>query len=284
MKVFRFTLRAHISNGLDICIVLLGCAMLSLLASGSLFASVANARVTTFPQPYALAGSSTTTLQGTPTADGGCAFPPGRLTLPRAERAVELREVGLDAQTCTATIEQGVPPASALGQDVPADGFGFATSSGNRAPTASAARHVNRRPTAHAAAYAYAAGYEKDWFEDPVGIDVNKVISKVGFHYGGGCVRDASWSGEWFWFTTSGWNLISNSNYGNVNCGQAYSSSWGHFKNGAFCAGANVESYYNRTVVYGSPSGGLSATWNSYNTGAVCKSLLSFHRTLVRTS
>jgi hypothetical protein len=251
--------------------------------------SAAGADPVTWTPGYALGDSHQFTVQGAPDGTGGCVMPSGKMKLPSGQSAIEQREIALDPATCAATFEEGVPPADEVTGDAlretPATGYGSTAQANVRAPSATAqAARVRHRVVAHAASYIYTSGQEKDWWEDPAGIDVNKTISHVSFYYGGGCVHNpVNWWGEWFWYTTSGWSLVSNSNYGDASCSLAYSSSWGHMHNWAFCA-AWVDSYYDRTIVNGNPDGGLWASWNSYNTGAWCKSLLSFHRSLSRTS
>src|SRR4051812_29445242 len=149
---------------------------------------VAAARVVAFGHDYQLANSVTTVVRGTPDGAGGCVMPKGQMTLPLGQRAIEMRENSLDTTTCAAVIEQGTPPASALVNDAALDtaaaGYGAARSRGGLdafgRPTANTSRAgagIKAR-----AAYAYGEGYEKDWWEDPIGIDVNKTISHIGFH------------------------------------------------------------------------------------------------------
>ena len=144
---------------------------------------VASAKVVAFAHGYQLANSVMSVVHGSPDGAGGCIMPKGRMTLPLGQRAVEMREDSLNTATCDAVVEQGTPPASALRDDSAADtaaaGYGAAHAGGGLDAFGHPVAGTSRtRPRVQAyAAYAYGAGYEKDSWEDPIGIDVNKTIS-----------------------------------------------------------------------------------------------------------
>ena len=255
---------------------LLSTAALALLGSITT-TEAAVAKIVTFPQKYALHNSTYATVQGTVDSHGGCVFPGGAMTVTPAQAAVEMRETSINTKTCTATIEKGVPPNGA--RSLVAGTSATVKNAGQRRGIINPFLGAPAQRTTLRATYGSSSGYEKDWWEDPLGIDVNKTISHLSFQYDGRCIRKASWYGEKFLFSTSGWTLTSWNNRGYFNCGSAYSTSYAHFHNGKFCAGASVDTYYDRTMVSGWPDGTLHASWRSYNVGPRCKSLLSFHHT-----
>lgn len=258
-----------------------------------------------FNQPYPLANSTFKVQLGTPTAPApngavqttpgatgtasppggsssntGCSFPGGNLTIqPGGPQAIEQREVAIQPDTCQALVQTGTPPAWSLNQGPP-PGSGLA-SGGFISPFAPDARAPGSGSIASASATHHASGYLRSWWEDPIGIDVNVVRNSTDWHYNGRCVvAPVSGRYAYSWYSPSGWSLKGNNWQNYYSCYHSISGSYAHFHNGSFCAFFDVDTYYNRSTVGGHYNGVLAGTWNSYNTGAVCKSLLSFHRTL----
>ena len=92
----------------------LTCAIQSAMAAG----------VQTYKEKYALSSAHTYVVHGKKQADGPLDVPgttAGRylrseppLVLAPHQAAVEVRQVSADTSNCTTTMEQGVPPASAV--------------------------------------------------------------------------------------------------------------------------------------------------------------------------
>jgi hypothetical protein len=246
-------------------------------------ASAADASIQRYEHNYQLSDRRQFKLRGTPTADGACVMPGGSMSLAPDQRAVEVREVEFDTDTCVATMEEGVPPASTL-DETGTSGSDSASGSApdRRGPTATAARR-RRRLRAVAAATYRSAGYVSTWYEDPVNINVNLVRAKIDYYYNFSCTWGnlATWQEEWY--TTSGWSRIGHDFQYADRCDLAASSVYAQFLNGVFCAGGNVWTTYDRTSIHGHKDGSLWAYWASSTSGAICRNLLSLNRKLVRT-
>lgn len=259
-------------------------------AVGFALLSVPNAigQVQTYKQAYPLASSHAYSLHGTKSADGSCAFPgavpgassasaPAPLVLAPGQKAVEVRQTSLDESTCTTTMQQGTPPASALQspsanamqeKSGPAAG---ATASGLSATAARAA-----------AANRYSKGYVTTFFEDPVNIDVTKVNDGIAFNYNGTCVTYGSQAYDYYGYTTSGWGLNGDNFRTSTTCDLEAASSYALFANGAFCFPNRCYNHYNRTSIHGHRDGYLYGFWNSNCDGDARCGLLTFHAQLIR--
>jgi hypothetical protein len=224
--------------------------------------------------------TGTASPPGSSSSNTGCSFPGGNLTLgPRDPHAIEQREVAVEPDTCQALVQTGTPPAWSLKQGPP-PGSGLA-GGGFTSPFAPDSRAPGSGSVATASATHHASGYLRSWWEDPVGIDVNVVRNSTDWHYNGSCVvAPVSGRYAYAWYSPSGWSLKGNNWRNYYTCYHSISGSYAHFHNGTFCAFFDVDTYYDRSTVGGHYNGVLAGSWNSYNTGAVCKSLLSFHRTL----
>jgi hypothetical protein len=254
------------------------------------------AQVQNYPQRYGLSGGHTYVVHGTKHADGSCAFPgpqPGTssqaapLVLAPGHSAVEARQLSTDISNCTTTMEQGTPPASAVGSP-PANGeqstsgtAAHATASGQLGSAARARRHGSR-PRA-AAADSYAQGYVTTFFEDPAGIDVNKVNDGIGYYYNGTCVTYRNFqSYHYYWYTPSGWGKNADNWATSNTCILEASSSYVLFENDIFCFPNSCFTHYNRTSIHGHRDGYLYGFWNSWCDGDPRCGLLSFHAQLIR--
>lgn len=243
--------------------------------------------VQTYHQKYALSNSRAYILHGTKMADGACRFAgpqpgirstsstprPAPLMLSRGQSAVEVRESFFDRSNCTATMEQGTPPASALhASALPSNGTqqqsrrSLETPASGQAATAARARTRSHRPRA-VAADLYSAGYLNTAYDDPWFIDVNYVHVSIGYNYKYGCVTAGSEGYNLSWYTSSGWYLAG-SNWATSNtCTLEASSIYALFGNGAFCYPNTCYSHYNRTSIHGHRDGNLYGFWNSWCDG-----------------
>jgi hypothetical protein len=132
---------------------------------------------------------------------------------------------------------------------------------------------------AAALATTHSAGYYKSWFEDPVGLDLNRVTDTADWYWNGSRVSNAHGSYTYWWFSTDGWRK----NADNFSCTYASdmsyvtANSYVDYRHpiGTWCK-------YNRNDVRGHGNGNLtgSCTWSKGGTGS---SLLSFKAEIKRT-
>ena len=268
------------------------CGVLALAIGGCLTCAIQSAMaagVQTYKEKYALSSAHTYVVHGKKQADGSCTFQgpqPGvtseatPLVLAPHQAAVEVRQVSADTSNCTTTMEQGVPPASAVSAP-PASGehgtsasTGGATATGQMAAAARARRHRGR-PRA-AAADSRSQGYVTTFFEDPVNIDVNKVNVGIDYYYNGTCVTYGSQSEHYYWYTPSGWGKNADNWQTSNTCTLEASSSYVLFENDVFCFPNSCYAHYNRTSIHGHRDGYLYGFWNSWCDGDTRCGLLSF--------
>jgi hypothetical protein len=235
---------------------------------------------TTFPQSYSLAGATTWVVQGSQTLGGGCQFPPAEARLAPNENAIEIRPTAVNAQTCQEILERGVPSPAELTAERAVPAKGTSASSSSSGAVASAARHHVR---AHAAD-AYYGGYVYARQHDPVGIVVTSVNVTTNFYTNFSCVYGGNREEKETWYSPSGWSRA-NHNWGQgVACSNSYSSEYDLYNNGGpFCAPQLLEVSYNRTAIFGYPSGELRGYWPMSMNGAACGNLLSYAGFLTRT-
>lgn len=69
------------------------------------------------PAKYKLGYSKRYTVKGRKNDVGVCNVPPTELTLTPSERALEVRQVQTNTETCDIVLEQGVPPTEELERD-----------------------------------------------------------------------------------------------------------------------------------------------------------------------
>lgn len=154
--------------------------------------------VQNYSQSYALTSSHSYVLHGTKNTDGSCTFPgavpggasrsgPAPLILEPGQAAMEVRQTSLDESSCTTTMEQGTPPASAIqvqgtsnGQQEKSGSTVATMASGQTSVSTVRAARSHNRPVVTAAANSYSAGYVTTFYEDPARIDVNKVNDGIG--------------------------------------------------------------------------------------------------------
>jgi hypothetical protein len=204
-----------------------------LVSCAAATAVAADTSIQTYPHQYALTDSTEFTVHGTPDGKGNCIMPGGSVSLAPDELAVEVRENSFDPDSCTATFEQGTPPEGAPGDDDDARP-GMADAHGElgarpaepAATAASAAAH-RRRHRGRAALTFHARGHITTYYEDPIGIDVNKVNDGIDYYYNGNCVTSGSQWYDYHWYTPSGWGKNAD-NWNTANrCDLEASSSYG---------------------------------------------------------
>jgi|CZKG01.1.fsa_nt_gi hypothetical protein len=235
----------------------------------------------TFPQSYPLAQARTYVVQGTSTPQGGCQPPPVEGRLAPTQQALEIREIAVDTQTCQVTMESGTPSVAELEAES-AIAPKTSSSSASSSAVASAARH--RTPRAHAAD-TYYGGYVYARQKDPVGIVVTSVNVTANFWSNGSCTYGGNREEKETWYGPSGWIRLNSNWHQGVSCADSYSSQFDEYYNEAFppCIPAPLYVYYNRTAIFGYPSGELRGYWPLYTNGAPCGSLLSYAGFLTRT-
>jgi hypothetical protein len=102
-------------------------------------------------------------------------------------------------------------------------------------------------------------GYNHSYLEDPIGINVTETKSWLNWTYNpSGCVSQRlSWYNE-NWYEPSGWFKVRSSMKGGYDCAHAWTSTYGYYKNAAFCPSLDIlglrratRSIYDRNVVRG---------------------------------
>lgn len=258
------------------------------LTTGLLLALAGSAQAGTqsdvvkFRQPYPLADSSRLVVQGERANAGAssaqsrgadCRLPRPSLSLAPRERAVELRQISLNARTCRATFERGVPPKGSDGS------FEGKPQSGARRETGGTGVQ------ALANGYRF-SGYGRAWYRDARnGKIVSAVRSGADWNTTGACVGA---NNTWFRNsadTASGWFEVSHRwSYINNRCEFVLSSTNAHFRDPQFtgCSGGPaVDSYYSRVRFLGYPNGGIRGSRSSYNDPS-CKNVLVAYFALYR--
>ncbi len=243
------------------------CAGLLLALAGSAQAD-SHGDVVRFQQPYPLADSTRSVVQGrqvavaargSETRRPSCRLPRASVSLARDERAIESRQLSINLRTCRATFERGVPPKWTEG------------SSPVRQQSAGADRGEGSRAAGvRAAARAYTfGGYSKAWYTDArTGRILNSVRSGADWNRSGGCVGANN-----VWFRTfadsfTGWSQVSRRwSYINTRCDYVVSSTNAHFRDRKFsgCSdGPVVDAHYSRVRFVGYPNGnakGYRRSW-----------------------
>lgn len=225
--------------------------------------------------------------QGTRTGDGGCRYTGEEVVHPDAVPAgmvVLEREIGHDLTRCTLTVERGFVSPAAVGVQPERE-------AARVTETASGAAE-GLTGGASAAAVTRSA-FHKTYYEDPPGIDVTSVQAEVEWTTDGSCVA-SYWSyhtGEWGWFSPSGWERTSYALNHYKDCGGTTTIVEGKFRNDLFCRalagpilsliwgdGATTWTEYTPTVIKGQLDGSYWMQWTAYKSGG-CSNLLSFQRT-----
>jgi hypothetical protein len=240
------------------------------------------------PEGDELDNSQVETVQGTPQGNDVCQY---NITteLPPGQDEVAQQEIAENPSTCQMRLEEGTP----------ADDNASPASSARRSSEKGVRSHQPRRLSATTSASGsgwvigdlqtsdagddgtYAPVYEKaavyrTWYEDPAGLDVNKVSNNIQWKYNGNCVVHKAYAVpglNWLW--ESGWNLADWDGNFDVNCNHARQAIYAHFNNYAFCQ-SWTDVYYDRNHFAGKPDG----TWTggtSYSKSGLCAGALSFH-------
>lgn len=241
-----------------------------------------------FEQPYALSSVTTSTIQGTKRPDGACEFSPQSMRLPPGRYAAEVRESAIDPATCAATIERGTPPATELAGAQPpgepsqagqSESAGAATGS----PSVSMSRRRSRSRRRAMASASKSQGYVTTYWEDPVGIDVNKVNDGISYLYNGSCVTYGYYE-KWhlYWYSPSGWGKNADNFRSARQCSLEAASSYALFENDVFCFPNSCFAEYNRTSIHGHADGTLYGFWKPDCHGDSRCGLLSWHAQLIR--
>jgi hypothetical protein len=203
-----------------------------------------------------LANASRFTIQGTRSITGSCTYSTQAATtatLAPGESAVEVRTVGTDPNTCTETWERGIPSAAELAAErIPTNaGLRSASATSTSARAATARRHIKAHASALYGGYVYARGHDA-FGEVETGTNASITYNSNGSCDSGG-VREA----HWYWSEADSVQLIGKNWTEGVSCSNAFSSIYGDFK----VDGESCHYEYNRTAVFGFPSGELRGYW-----------------------
>jgi len=122
------------------------------------------------------------------------------------------------------------------------------------------------------------AAYVHSYFQDPVGIHVNDVWNDIQWNPGNGCADNgnALATQELQWYSQDGWVVVSNKFLASFTCYENTSGSNSHFQNGAFCSGANSDTYYQPQLLNGFADGTYNWSIHWENDGP-CYSFLGFN-------
>lgn len=230
------------------------------------------------PEQPSATSTETTTLvavQGRQ-IPGGCHYE-GKTVVHPGQIGIRQDELWQDPATCTMTMQQTtlvdpsvdrVPNGSASLRD--AARASARTGRGNAVGTASTIHSI---------------GYSRTWLEDPVFVPVTQVKNTIDWNWdGASIVGTSNCIGEYAWFWFTGWELHEN----DLTClpngifTEINTSSFVHFKNGAFCLATDTHAYFDRNNAIGQADGTLVGIWTVIKTGS-CQGLLSIHNTTERT-
>jgi hypothetical protein len=213
-------------------------------------------------------------VTGTKVLGGGCQYAT-KLVPPPGYRSVEARELSDDPGACTAKIEVGIPPASAIRSDIQ-DAIALGIEP-DAIPAVTAARFRSRRArTAGVCASASCRSIDemKSWMEDPLFIDVNKVWTVADWRWNGDVVlsgrglhkaKPTSPITDWY---------LSSQRLRTVQTDEKVSArSYVQFKNKDFvgCLGHWTYINYSPNKALGFPNGGGDGRMRWSRTGALCR-------------
>jgi hypothetical protein len=246
-----------------------------------------------YDPPHPLARSRFRVDQGKRLQSGECSFPGSQLTLaPGGRKAIESRSDAIDLIDCQVLVETGVPPARLLTGSVASAAADRGTSQESGlipAPLnkADPVYEPQKSPSGVAVAAQHSAGYLLTWWHDPCPfpcVHVNEARNGTDWYWNRQCVVSpvSGWYRLW-WRSETGWGLNASNWQNYYACYHAISSSYALYQNDIFCVGQSVWTTYNRSTVSGHFDGNLVGAWNTWVSGAACKSLLGFDYTLVRT-
>jgi hypothetical protein len=215
--------------------------------------------------------------QGLRNTDGGCDFTPPALSIPPGQKAVEVRQVGIDLTACTTIWEKGTPTIS---ENLSPAQY----SSINQISTPVAGSSVAPVNATLLATTLSGSGYTRAWQTDIATWTVNSVQSNISFSWDGSCVQSNSGSVNYYWKSSTGWEPpYNNSSTITQSCTEATVTSQADYKNTGFCWPNTVYSNYRGIVVTGRYNGSLvgSAATVSHSGNAGCAPLYD-HWELVR--
>jgi hypothetical protein len=125
------------------------------------------------------------------------------------------------------------------------------------------------------------SGYERAWFEDVVGLELNEVKSNLSFSYNRSCVTSAAGSGYWWWRSGTGWEPPTNKGaWISTTCNNSKVWSQADYRNTGFCAGYTSNTHFRGVTVQGRYDGRLFGWVDSWSWNACLP--FSFHSQLVR--
>lgn len=230
---------------------------------------------------------SVRTIQGVP-RDGGCQFS-GQDVGGHDPRPVLERSISIDGATCEMRLERGYVPerhVDALmdsSTDTGPSGPGVATATEHAAAERSGASTADETGSGEpdsdvgAAVTRRREAWHRTWWRDPPGLVVNSVQPNVRWSYDWSCASNGVYWTDHTWLSGSGWSKVASNTQAFYGCGAQTTSSYAHFRNGAFCFGVDTHAYYDRTVITGRSDGSYHMSWNSWVSGG-CTSLLTFQR------
>lgn len=205
--------------------------------------------------------------------DEGCLFS-GEDESSSDPRIVVDWSVAINVELCLAVMERGYLPDQEAADWAEADA-GAATAV--ELPLDAAGDDAAGEVLSAVPAVPRKHAWHRTFWEDPPGIDVNGVKVNVRWSYDGRCAYDSSHWTDYDWFSPSGWRKIESNTRTHKACDARTTSSYAHFKNAAFCATVDTDTYYDRTVIVGRKDGGYTMGWDSYVRGG-CSTLLRFSR------
>jgi|GEM_PF-6279676 len=210
--------------------------------------------------------------------DAGCRFSGGE-TYPAdydLPSILEERETAVNMVDCVMTTEMGVS-ADQTNSDQKGStyvtesarstkGFGFTQAAAGAGVVALASTTKS--------------GWQKTYYEDPVGKDVNSSKVNLTWTYNGTCVTSMSNNTtDYGWWSLTGWSKGPSATTANRTCAEAYTRSTSEFINGIFCSTVDTHTSYNPNKFSGLEDGSRSLYWIADKWGG-CTNLLTFHRTV----
>ena len=219
------------------------------------------------------APTTTTWVDHGSQVDGACVNSAPVLSLAPGQRSVSADVVAADPATCDVTWQIGAPSTSIPSAARPADGT--SAQSPATVVTAPAAATVSPATTYSA------SGYERAWFNDAPGLELNEVKSNLSFSYNRSCVTSSSGSGYWWWRSGSGWEPPTNKgSWIATSCNNSKVWSQADYKNTGFCWPYTSNTHYRGVSVQGRYDGYLFGWVDSWSWNACLP--FSFHSQLVR--
>lgn len=210
--------------------------------------------------------------------NGSCVNSSPVLSLAPGQYAVSASVKSADASTCDVTWQIDAATTTRLATPVrPADG----SSVEERAKVVVAAPAATGSGGVSPAATYSGSGYERAWFEDVVGLELNEVKSNISFSYNGSCVTSASGSGYWWWRSGTGWESPTNrGSWISTSCNNSKVWSQADYRNTGFCWPYTSNTHFRGVTVQGRYNGYLYGWVDNWWWNACLP--FSFHSQLVR--